>query len=83
MGVVVAPMQNEFTAGVFRTLDSLTLALKHPSSLSARLLANITLLRRDALLYCSALTSSSKASLLMLPVQTDGPLFHGKITDCF
>ena len=82
MGVVVASMQKEDTAGVLRTLDSLTLALKHPS-LSARLLANIALLRRDALLYCSALTSSSKAPLLMLPVQTDGPLFHGKITDCF
>ena len=50
LGAVVALMQKEDTGGFVRTMDSITLAFKNATALSSRLLANLTMLRRDALL---------------------------------
>ena len=51
-------MQKEDTASFVRTLDSIRLAFKHATALSSRLLANLTMLRCDASLCGSAITSS-------------------------
>ena len=74
-------MQKEDTGGFVRTMDSITLAFKNATALSSRLLANLTMLTRVALLCGSAITSAAKKPLMKLSVPRDGRLFEGEIAD--
>ena len=79
MGAVVALERKKDTAGFLRTFNSITLAFKHATALSFRLQISIIMLRRDASLCSSAITSSAKKYLMKLSVPRDGLLFEGKI----
>ena len=79
MGGIVALMQNNDSKGVLKAIESLTIAFKHSAALQARLLANLTLLRREHYLATASVSSIAKNALLSLPIANEGALFNGKI----
>lgn len=81
LGSAVVLLQQGETSSAVRSVESVGLAQSHNASLLARLLANLTHLRRDQYLSICSLSSSAKASLSQLPIPYAGLLFKGRIAD--
>ena len=81
LGSVICLMKKDDTPSVIRALESMNASQKHSAGLLARLLANVTNVRRDQFLATSAISSVAKLELAKLSVPLEGPLFQNKISE--